>query len=166
MTNSWPTKKLKEIKDSEIKDQLLVALDQLFKNDAFLLEAETHERSISHKLAEYLQQQFKGWHVDCEYNRHGLHPKRIPGIENCEVDRASDLVLPDIIVHHRNTDDNLLVIEVKPRKNDAVDECDDAKLSAFTSQDGDYKYQLGLFIGFDKLNEPQIIWYKTGQQKN
>ena len=160
------TKKLRDIKDSEIKDRFFVALDQLFKGDAFLFESGAHERSIAHKLAEYLQWQFEGWHVDCEYNRHGLHPKRIPGIENCETDRSSNLVLPDIIVHHRNTDHNLLVIEIKPQESETIDKCDDAKLSAFTNQSGDYKYQLGLFIGFDKLNEPQIVWYKNGKVEN
>lgn len=166
MKSNWPTKKLREISDDEIKSRFFVALDQLFKNDAFLFEGDVHEKSISHKLAEYLQQESPGWHVDCEYNRHGLHKKRIPGIENCEADRSSDLVLPDIIVHHRNTHDNLFVVEIKPRKNKTVDQCDNAKLSAFTNQDGDYKYQLGLFIGFDKLNEPQIVWYKNGKIEN
>ena len=160
--NNWPTKKLRTISDEEIKPRFFVALDQLFKNDAFLLENKTHERSVAHKLAEYLQQQFSGWHVDCEYNRHGLDPKRIPGIENCEAERSSNLVLPDIIIHHRNTDDNLLVIEVKPRKSETVDECDNAKLVEFTKEDGKYRYQFGLFIGFDRLNEPQIVWYKNG----
>jgi len=163
---NWPAKKLTKVLEEDIKPRLFVALDQLFKNDSFLLENGAHERSVAHKLAEYLQQKFPGWHVDCEYNRHGLHPKRIPGIETCEIDRSSDLVLPDIIIHHRNTDDNVLVIEVKPRKNKAVDECDNAKLSVFTNQDGDYKYQLGLFIGFDGLNEPQIVWYKNGKVEN
>lgn len=163
---NWSTEKLAVISKEEMRLRFLVALDQLFKNDAFLLENGAHERSIAHKLAEYLQQQFPDWHVDCEYNRHGLYPKRIPGIENCEADRSSDLVLPDIIIHHRNTDDNLLVIEIKPRKTKIVDECDDAKLSAFTDQGGDYKYRLGLFIGFDGLNEPQLVWYEDGKQKD
>ncbi|TAN57451.1 hypothetical protein EPN15_04320 [Patescibacteria group bacterium] len=156
----WPIKKLREISDDEIKNSFLIALDQVFNNDAFLLESDANERSIAHKLAEYLQQQFNGWHIDCEYNRHGLSSKEIPGIESCDVEKSSNLVLPDIIIHHRNTDDNLIVIEIK--KNKMVDKCDNAKLSAFTKQDGGYKYQFGLFIGFDGLSEPQIVWYKNG----
>lgn len=162
----WPTIRLREISDDEIKSCFFIALDQLFKNDAFLFESRANERSIAHKLAEYLQQQFNGWHVDCEYNRHGLNPKRIPGIESCEVEKSSKLVLPDIIIHHRDTDDNLIVVEIKSRKNKEGDECDNAKLIAFTNQNGDYKYQIGLFIGFDELSEPQIVWYKNGQQIN
>jgi len=162
MTN-WPTKKLGIVFDEEVKSRFFIALDQLFKNDAFLLESGVHERSVSHKLAEYLQQQFQGWHVDCEYNRHGLGVKMLP--RECEGEHR-EYVYPDVVVHHRNTDDNLLVIEIKPRKNKAVDECDNAKLTAFTNQGGDYKYRLGLFIGLDKLNEPQIIWYKNGEVEN
>lgn len=163
---TWPIKKLREISDDEIKSHFFVVLDQLFKNDAFLFESRANERSIAHKLAEYLQHQFNGWHVDCEYNRHGLDSKRIPGIESCEVEKSSNLVLPDIIIHHRDTDDNLIVIEIKSCKNKEVNKCDNAKLTAFTRQDGDYKYQIGLFIGFNKLSDPQIVWYKDGKQKN
>lgn len=49
------TIKLKKYSDEEIKEGTYVALDQLFKNDSFLLEINVHERSVAHKLAEYLQ---------------------------------------------------------------------------------------------------------------
>jgi len=160
---SWLTKKSTKIPEEDIKSRFFVAIDQLFKNDAFLLENGVHERSVAHKLAEYLQQQFLGWHVDCEYNRHGLGIKMLP--RECESEHR-EYVYPDVVVHHRNTDDNLLVIEIKLRKNKTVDECDNAKLTAFTNQNGDYKYQLGLFIGFAGLNEPQIVWYKNGKVEN
>ena len=38
---------------------------------------DANERSLTHKLAEYLQCEFPDWHVDCEYNRHGLDVKRL-----------------------------------------------------------------------------------------
>ena len=160
---SYPTEKLREVSDDEIKARFFASFDRLFKNDAFLLENGAHERSIAHKLAEYLQQKFSGWHVDCEYNLHGVNTKMLPRECNNE---HKEYVYPDVIVHHRGYDSNLLVIEIKPRKSKKVDECDNAKLVAFTRQDGDYKYQLGLFIGFDRLNEPQVVWYKNGKIKN
>lgn len=159
----WPTKKLGKITDDEVKSRFFIALDQLFKNDSFLIENGAHERSVAHKLAEYLQQQFPGWHVDCEYNRHGLDTKALP--RECGSEQRNR-VYPDIIIHHRNTDNNLLVVEIKPQSNDRIDGCDDAKLSAFTNKDGDYRYRLGLFIGFNELKEPQIVWYKNGQIEN
>src|SRR4030042_3754738 len=52
----------------EIEYKIKIALGILFKNDSFLLEKDVNERSISHKLAEYLQEQFPDYDVDCEYN--------------------------------------------------------------------------------------------------
>lgn len=156
------TIKLKKYSDEEIKEGLFVALDQLFKNDVFLLENNVHERSVSHKLAEYLQQFFPSYHVDCEYNRHGINTKILP--RKCN-GKNKEKVFPDIVIHHRGYDDNLLVIEIKPKKSTAVDKCDKAKLVEFTKSDGEYKYQLGLFVGFDHLNKPQIVWYKDGKQE-
>ncbi len=63
---------------------------------------------IAHKLAEYLTPRFPKWDVDCEYNRLFDEAKRL-NIRGQVVH-----VIPDIIVHHRDTLDNLLVIEAKP----------------------------------------------------
>lgn len=69
------------------------------------------------------------------------------------------------MVHLRGNDaSNLLVIEAKPRKRPAVPTCDAVKLQEFTRQDGDYRYQCGLFIGFDGLRDPQLIWFQNGRQ--
>lgn len=163
MNPNWPTKKLEKISDSEIKARFFVAFDQLFENDALLLKNGAHERSVAHKLAEYLQQQFSGWHVDCEYNRHGISTKKLP--RECD-DQHKEYVYPDIIAHHRGYNSNLLVVEIKPSKSDDVDKCDHVKLIEFTRTGGEYKYQLGLFIGFDGINKPKIVWYKSGQRKD
>lgn len=63
--------KFKPIKRSEIENKLEKSLKRLLKDDFFLLESDAHERSITHKLAEYLQDEFEEWNVDCEYNRRG-----------------------------------------------------------------------------------------------
>lgn len=160
---SWPTKRLREISDDKIKLCFFIALDELLKNDAFLLRNGAHERSVAHKLAEYLQQQFNGWHVDCEYNLHGISVKKLP--RECD-GQHKEFVYPDIVVHHRDYDSNLFVIEIKLNKSDNVDKCDEAKLIEFTNPNGDYKYQVGLFISFNGLSEPKIVWYKNGRQKN
>jgi hypothetical protein len=99
------------------------------------------------------------WHVDCEYNKHGLETKTLP--RECN-GQHKEFVYPDINIHHRNTAHNLAVFEVKPYKSDAVDAFDDAKLVEFTKQNGKYHYRFGIFIGFDRLNEPQIVWYQNG----
>jgi len=150
----WPTKKLGMIEDYQIKKKVEFCLRQLFKNDYHLLEIKAHERSIAHKLAEYLQQQFPDWHVDCEYNRHYIEIKKLD----------EGKVYPDIIVHLRNTSFNLLVIEIKC--SDENYEEDIEKLKKFTEHNGKFNYQLGLFLKIINCEIKEKIWFKNGQQKN
>lgn len=144
----------------EIEKKVYVAIGVLFKNDLFLLENDVSERSVSHKLAEYFQTQFPEWHVDCEYNRKGNATKILQNIKNCSDEIRTDRVYPDIIVHQRNTKNNLLVIEIKTNNQDPV--CDIEKLKLFTSEN-DYTYSFGLFIKFNMTNEPIFRWFKGGE---
>lgn len=134
--------------EEEIKRKMNIAIGILFKNDSFLLGNSVNEHSIAHKLAEYLQLQFLDWNVDCEYNLKGLNVKKLEGISQCSEQKKTDRILPNIIIHKRNTNDNLLVIEIKTNGRD--DLCDIEKLKLFTKNSGDYKYSLGLFIKFSK----------------
>jgi len=52
-----------------VKERAITAIDRLLKNDLLLLQNDVNERSVSHKLAEYLQIVFQNLHVDCEHNR-------------------------------------------------------------------------------------------------
>lgn len=145
----------------DVKEKVARSLMQLRARDQFLFEHSVHERSITHKLAEYLQQEFPNYHVDCEYSKHGLATKVLP--RECE-ERAMEYVYPDIVVHIRGNDDrNFLIVEAKLGTHISVPECDAAKLIEFTKQGGEYRYQLGLFIGFDKMRDPQLVWYQDGR---
>jgi len=145
----------------EIKKKVNIAIDILFENDLFLLRYKVNERSISHKLAEYLQILFPEWHVDCEYNRKEWDIKRLKNIEECSEQKITDRIFPDTIVHHRSVNDNVLVIEIKPNKED--DLCDIKKLELLTQKDGDYDYDFGLYIQFMKNEQPSLTWYKDGK---
>lgn len=149
--------------EEEIKNRVNIAIGVLFKNDSFLLENNVHERSIAYKLAEYLQVQFLDLNVDIEYNLKGLDTKLLNGIRQCSEQRATDRVLPDIIIHKRDTNYNLLVVEIKTNNQD--DTCDIEKLKLFTTNNGDYKYVLGLFIKFNKRNNPSMRWFKNGNEE-
>ena len=46
------------------------ALKKLREFDSQLLEINVNERTISHKLAEHIQEKIYDLSVDCEYNRH------------------------------------------------------------------------------------------------
>jgi hypothetical protein len=146
----------------EIQEKVHIALGVLFKNDVFLLENGVHERSIPHKLGEYLQDKFPDWHVDCEYNKKGRDNKKLDGIRECPVQKATDRIYPDIIVHTRNTDKNLLAIEIKT--NNPRDPCDVKKLKLLTKPDNGYEYTIGLYVRFNRLNRPVLEWFKSGKR--
>lgn len=146
--------------NDEIMNKVENSLEKLFTNDSFLLQKVGSERSVAHKLAEYLQRQFLDWNVDCEYNRKNLDIKILDGIRECSEQRKTDRVSPDIIVHKRNTNENLLVIEIKVAKDDL---CDIKKLKKFTFSKGEYRYQLGLFIKFNLTEEPSCSWFNDGE---
>lgn len=159
----WPTKNLKNISDGDIQAGFSASLDQLFQRDIFLLqtgvrddgsklERGAHERSVAHKLAEYLQQQFPEWNVDCEYNRHRLEIKTING---------SKCAYPDIIVHLRGIKNNILVLELKTSNEDSSEDL--KKLKGFTKA-GEYEYQLGVFLRLRRMQIKELTWYKAGKQ--
>jgi hypothetical protein len=149
------------ISDESIQKKVETAICLLKKNDVFLLQNNVNERSISHKLAEYLQAQFKSWHVDCEYNRDNARAKslNLPKRNAPDDDLDARTVFPDIIVHHRNTSENLLVIEIKKSNNSEDDKFDRKKIKAFIK---DLKYKYGLFIKFQVASNDasyKIKWF-------
>ena len=149
-------------KFEEINKKVILAIDIFFKNDAILLELDVNERTISYKIAEYLQTQFPEWHVDCEYNRKENDIKRLSKINECDEQRKSDRIYPDIIVHHRGIEDNLLVIEIKTNNQD--DPCDRKKLELLTKKEGEYGYDWGVYIQFNGVKSPKLVWYRDGEK--
>lgn len=136
------------------------ALEKLCEQDTFLLENNVNERSISHKLATYLQEVFEEWDVDCEYNRDHHNPDLIKRLvrfigSGRTDDEHARTVFPDIIVHHRGKRENLLVIEIKKSTNRDWDgELDKEKLTAYKGQELGYRYALFLtfYTGRDFYN--------------
>ena len=124
---------------------------------------DVHERSIAHRLAVHLEPEFEDWNVDCEYDRDGLVRKSVLGIAQCDSRKATDKILPDIIVHNRQKsgrEHNLLVIEMK--KNASADACDQKKLELLTNPTGHYQYQLGLYLNVDG-GRFVPTWFKDGR---
>jgi len=133
----------------DVEARLRTAIERLNNCDRHLFSADVNERSLTHKLAEYLQQEFQGWNVDCEYNRQGNLPKRLKRLASKSVpqdDTDARTVYPDIIVHLRGTDINLLVIEGK--KQGVDDTTDRDKLRDFLT-DQNYAYCYGVQVFFD-----------------
>lgn len=117
------------------------------------------EQAITHRLAVLLERYFDEWDIDCEYNRNQDEVKRLMYAISSEHQATEKDVVPDIIVHKRMTENNLLVIEVKKSTNSEPDEKDLAKLCAFKEQLG---YQNALFIRFlvgsDTPDIQRMVW--------
>lgn len=148
--------------------------------DCYLLHRNIYERSLTHKLAEYLQTNFTEFNVDCEYNGDidninnyrkqldisledmlAIARQKIREDETCSV-------YPDIIIHTRNTNDNNhLVIEVKKANGNEKDKAFDLlKLRKFTTQ---YGYRLGIYIEFSTGENATVVslrYFQDGVEKN
>lgn len=145
--------------EESILSRVGCSIEQLLKQDAYLLETDLAERTICGRLAMYLQQHFPDFDVDVEYNRNGDEGKRLEGVKDyVRISREQGVlraheeefgvsVSPDIIIHKRGADGpNLVVIEVKKEGNPVDGEYDDLKIRAYRRELG---YQVGIFIFFE-----------------
>lgn len=152
---------LNEINEDEIEKLVKNAIDRLLADDGDLLRNDVNERSITHRLACYLQELFPKWNVDCEYNRNHDKTKKLltdrkkVGINDTE----GTTVFPDIIVHKRISQENLLVIEVKKTTNASKNKFDIDKLDAF-KKELHYKHALFLRLkaGKDGVGVEKTEW--------
>ncbi len=138
--------KKNHLNENVVEDIIISALDTLLLNDYYLLQVNINERTLTHRLAIYLENVFKGWNIDCEYNRNHNFKKQLQ-IDNEKTD-IDDLeaktVFPDIIIHHRGTDDNFVVVEVKKDYSNATAcDFDKCKLKLYKEQ---LKYTHAVFI--------------------
>lgn len=145
----------------EIQRRFECALRSFYKQETLLVEYQVSERALTHKLAEHLQKLFPRHDVDCEYNRVGHGDPKIlellmAGNPDCPKDCSrcpanKCVVFPDIIVHHRGKDKNLLVIEAKTAWSKESQSRDFKKLKALTaSAEYHYHYELGIAFCFSK----------------
>lgn len=145
--------------EDETKSKVQIAIDKLLDRDALLLQNDAAERAITAKLSCYIQEEFDDWNVDCEYNRDFKSVKRLKEICNPTNNENGASVYPDIIVHHRMTAHNFLVVEVKKSTNTEPNDCDLMKLEAFREELG---YVHGLFIrfraGVEDVGIEEIVW--------
>jgi hypothetical protein len=158
--------------ENELFDAVKMAFHILLHQHSVLLDVNANERSITHKLAEALQEVLRdpNVHVDCEYNRHEKSIKTIHACyRNMQVkpyDLDARTVYPDIVVHERGNDTaNVLVIEVKKQTNSPRhSDFDREKLKAFTSDQ--FHYQVGLYVEIDTTAKRigKVECYRKGTQ--
>jgi len=144
------------------------ALASLVERDGELLARGAAERAICHRLAVYLEatvnqgrRDRERWHVDCEYNLFGSRIGEtecidslrkwmaVEGINDAPGDEQIHSVYPDVIVHHRDTTTNLLVIEMKvlrPSTTRNEIEFDLRKLNVFQETGSGFEYSFAAFV--------------------
>lgn len=164
----------------DAQDGVIAAVQELVRRDADLFERDVNERTLTQHLAIYLakpnrfgqpepfdENQPRGYHVDCEYNRNGqgakdygrdlpeaLKPllRRVANIDDANAATA----FPDIIVHQRNTNErNFVMIEVK-KATGTSNKLDQLKLNAFGR--GRYRYAVRVLV----LLETRRDWNADG----
>lgn len=133
-----------------------VAINDLYKNDIFLLESKMNEMTVCGRLAMYLQKEFedfKGYYVDTEYYRLKV-PRENANLKN-------DRIRCDILFHSRGVYnsrvDNLLAIEAKMEDSTDDGEKDIRRLADFvlpettdTPEGAIHSTLVGLFLRFGK----------------
>jgi hypothetical protein len=161
MPYSWmQTTPIARLDFPEVEEKLNTAIALFKEKDPDLLSFDRTslpERPVSHRLGFYMDSLFKGYNVDCEYN------KRLQGAKK----KWKAPIIPDILVHRRKTDNNnLLVVEVKAgtriSKSKSIQgriKNDFEKLEFLTSQEGGYHYDYGAFTLILR-DETVVLWFE------
>ena len=132
-------------------NKLVVALQEFYAQEAFLLERDLGERTLTHRLAVHLEKHYPGWQVDCDYNRLGERTLRLPhGTIVSTDDTLGKSIFPDIVVHQRAIPNNLLAIEVRKASNHQPIEHDQQKLKAMTDPHVWFAYWIGIYLVLGK----------------
>jgi hypothetical protein len=139
--------------------KVVTALLKFYARERFLLEHDLGERALTHRLAVHLERQFRGWDVDCDYDRLGERTLRLPhGTIVSTDDHLGKSVYPDIVVHQREIPNNLLAVEVRKAGNHQPPDHDQHKLRALTDPLLWFAYRIGVLLTLGKKNigKPEI----------
>ena len=126
------------------------ALDRLVRDDIQLLNLKVCERALHFKIAHYMAQDRairRPLTLDCEYNRHLKDEKKLRLLGNPNASK----VLPDILIHERDSDaNNIVALEIKrPRQSLRHDK---EKLRAFRAQLG-FHHAGHIIIGHNQRDQ-------------
>jgi hypothetical protein len=156
-------------------NKVVAALQEFYARETYLFEKDLGERTLTHRLAVYLEKQFAGWDVDCDYNRLGERTLRLPhGTIVSTDDHFGKSIYPDIVVHARAIPDNLLAIEIRKTGNHQPPEHDRHKLRALTDPHLWFAYRIGVYLVLGKnglvsdvyvggaIDGPLSAWFSQG----
>lgn len=151
--------------------------EKFLKEEKEIIGIDINERTLSARLMFHLQtllledelyrEKYKSYSVDCEYNRMNKDMKKI-----IQEDNVVNLIYPDIILHRRNSNNNLMAIEMKKicsNDNEAKNK-DRIKLKALTKNNKkiNFHYTLGVYFEVDTTgnNNHIIEFFVDGKEYN
>lgn len=160
------------------------AKEKFLKDEKEIIRIDINERTLSARLMFHLQtilledelyrEKYKTYSVDCEYNRINEDKiKTLKRYENFEIDDNSDKIrkiFPDIILHKRKEEDNLIVIEMKKSTSNNIDckEKDRERLKIMTNLNdpNNFNYTLGVYFEVDTTgnNNHIIEFFVNGKE--
>lgn len=158
---------------SDIKKKIKNALDRFYSENGEMAEHWKTSRSYVHAFAKKLEEEFDSWDVDCFFVHYKktkpfsfledddfccIHMDDSATCEEC-LNRKWCKACPDIIIHRRNSQDNLLVIQTELScRNQSKKERDLLKLESYINQSAD-SYVYGLFINWaPSRNRVSLHW--------
>jgi hypothetical protein len=131
--------------------KVVSAIGDFYGRESHLMEKDLGERTLTHRLAVYVEKQFPGWETDCDYSRLGERTLRLPkGSIASTDDHIGKSVYPDIVVHQREIPNNLLALEVRKENNHQPPEHDQHKLRGLTDPHLWFAYRVGVLLTLGK----------------
>jgi hypothetical protein len=128
-------------------NRVVTALQDFYAREDFLFEKDIGERAVTHRFAVYLERQFPGWAVDCNYDRLGERTLHLPhGTIISTDDHLGKSIYPDVVVHQREIPNNLLAVEIRNATNHTPLEHDQHKLRALTDPHDWFAYWIGVLL--------------------
>ena len=132
-------------------NKVIAALRDFYAHEGFLFEKDVGERAVTHRFAVYLERQFSGWSVDCNYDRLGERTLHLPhGTIVSTDDHLGKSIYPDVVVHQREIPNNLLAVEIRKASNHTSLEHDQHKLMALTNAHVWFAYWIGVLLVLDR----------------
>jgi len=144
-------------------NKVIAALRDFYAHEGFLFEKDVGERAVTHRFAVYLERQFSGWSVDCNYDRLGERTLHLPhGSIISTDDHLGKSIYPDVVVHQREIPNNLLTVEIRKASNHTPLEHDQHKLRALTDVHVWFPYWIGVLLVLDRQHVTMSEVYVSG----
>jgi hypothetical protein len=149
-----------------LKERIHVAIHEFKRTGSDLIDVNSSERSMTFLLGSilYKDELLSEYNIDCEYSRDGQEAKRLllPYAVNNSNELSPRIVYPDIIIHKRRTNINLLVIEAK--KEGLPNTYDQLKIHSFLQE---FEYTFGLLLTIPRTRNGHFIlqWQHLNAKK-